>query len=190
MNDGCVASVEHRTLDVVRWTVVDVDVTSAASGHDVVDLAKEAIAGALTDAEVPALAARVRLVGATPAHAALAANPEQYANEIRVAATDLAGDAVFVENVFFYTHTTIDLARVRTQNDAIGELARSFDAMRQDTAELNLLAAELADLKQKLPLELREGDGALAFDDAHMRELLGQVEEMLIPRLLAREMDR
>jgi hypothetical protein len=189
-NDGRIASVEHRPLDIVRWTVIEVDVAPAASGHDVVDLAKEAIARALAETEVGALAARVRLVGATHAHAALAASPEQYANEIRIAATDLADDAVFVENVFFHTHTTIDLARVRTQNDAIGDLARSLDAMKQDTAELTLLAAELADLKQKLPLELREGDGALTFDDAHMRELLGQVEEMLVPRLLAREVDR
>jgi DNA repair exonuclease SbcCD nuclease subunit len=190
VKDGRIETVEHRPLDVVRWTVVEVDVGSAASGHDVVDLAREAVAAALAETQGGAIAARVRLVGATPAHAVLSASPEQYANEIRVAATDLADDAVFIENVFFHTHTTIDLGKVRTQNDAIGDLSRSIEAMKNDSAELNLLAAELADLKHKLPLELREGDGALLFDDAHMRELLGQVEEMLVPRLLAREVER
>jgi hypothetical protein len=190
VKDARIEAVEHRTLDVVRWTVVEVDVGPAASGHDVVDLAREAVAAALAEMEGGAIAARVRLVGATPAHAALSASPEQYANEIRVAATDLADDAVFIENVFFHTHTTIDLGKVRTQNDAIGELSRSIEAMKNDSTELGLLAAELADLKHKLPLELREGDGALSFDDAHIRELLGQVEEMLVPRLLAREAER
>jgi predicted phosphodiesterase len=185
-----IESVEHRALDVVRWTLVDVDASGAASGHDVVDLAKDALARALADADGIAIAARVRLVGATPAHPMLSASPEQYANEIRVAATDLADEAVFVENVVFDTHTTIDLAKVRAQHDAIGQLARSLDAAKTDGATLKLLAAELAELKQRLPLELREGDGALTFDDAHMRRVIDDVEQMLIPRLLAREAAR
>jgi DNA repair exonuclease SbcCD nuclease subunit len=190
VNEGRVESVEHRALDVVRWTIVEVDVSPAASGHDVVDLAKDAVARALADAGGVAVAARVRLVGATPAHPLLTASPEQYANAIRVAATDIADGAVFVENVVFDTHTTIDLATVRAQKDAIGELARSLHAMKDDAAELRLLAAELADMKQKLPLELREGEGALTFDDAHMRAVLNDVEQMLVPRLLARETGR
>src|SRR5262249_32199046 len=157
---------------------------------DVVDLAKDAVARALAEADGVALAARVRVVGATPAHPSLVASSEQYANEIRVAATDLADDAVFVENVIFDTHTAIDLAAIRAQKDAIGELARSLQTMKDDAAELRLLAAELADMKQKLPFELREGDGALAFDEAHMRAVIRDVEQMLVPRLLAREAAR
>jgi DNA repair exonuclease SbcCD nuclease subunit len=185
-----IESVEHRALDVVRWTLVEVDASGAASGHDVVDLAKDALARALAEADGIALAARVRVVGATPAHPQLSASSEQYANEIRVAATDLADDAVFVENVVFDTHTTIDLAKVRAQNDAIGQLARSLGAAKTDESALRLLAAELADLKQRLPLELREGDGSLAFDDAHMRRIVEDVEQLLVPRLLARETAR
>jgi hypothetical protein len=102
----------------------------------------------------------------------------------------LAGEGIFIENVLFATHTTIDLAKIRAQNDAVGELARSLDRAKNDGAELTLLAAELADLKQKLPLELREGEGALAFDEAHLRDVLGDVEQLLIPRLLGRESAR
>jgi DNA repair exonuclease SbcCD nuclease subunit len=189
VTDGRVAVVEHRALDVVRWMTLDVDVGRAASGHDVVDLAKERIARALAETDGVAVAARLELTGATPAHAALVASPEQWANEIRVAATDL-DDGVFIENVVFRTHTTLDLPAIRAQKDAIGELARSLDSMKGDPPALGLLAAELADLKQKLPLELREGDMALAFDDEHMRAILADVEEMLLPRLLAKESAR
>ncbi len=168
---------------------IELDVGSAATGHDVVDLAREGIARALAETETQAIAARVRLVGATPAHAALVTNPDQYANEIRVAATDV-DDGIFIENVVFSTHTTLDLPAIRTQNDAIGELARSLDAMKHDPSALALLATELADVKLKLPLELREGDGALAFDDAHLRAILADVEEVLIPRLLTKEAGR
>jgi len=71
-----------------------------------------------------------------------------------------------------------------------GELARSLDAMKSDASELALLATELLDMKQKLPLELREGPGSLAFDEAHLRDVLADVEQMLIPRLLQRESGR
>jgi DNA repair exonuclease SbcCD nuclease subunit len=185
-----IESVEHRALDVVRWTLVEVDASGAVSGHDVVDQAKDAIAQALAEADGVAIAARVRLVGATPAHPLLCASPDQYANEIRVAATDLADDAVFVENVVFDTHTTIDLATIRAQHDAIGQLARSLHSLKGDGAGLEQLAAELADLRQRLPIELREGEGALAFDEAHMRRVIDDVEQMLVPRLLAREAAR
>jgi hypothetical protein len=92
--------------------------------------------------------------------------------------------------VVFLTHTTIDLAKIRAQHDAIGELARSLDALKTDAPALALLVGELAELRQRLPLELREGDGALAFDEAHLRALLGDVEQLLIPRLLANESGR
>jgi hypothetical protein len=97
---------------------------------------------------------------------------------------------VFVENVVFDTHTTIDLAKVRAQHDAIGQLARSLDALKSDRAGLEFLARELAELKQRLPLDLREGDGALSFDETHLRRVVDDVEQMLIPRLLAKEATR
>ena len=51
VDDGAHRSVEHRALDVVRWTLVEVDASGAASGHDVVDSSKDAIASALADAD-------------------------------------------------------------------------------------------------------------------------------------------
>src|SRR5579859_2999549 len=80
VTDERITHVEHRALDVVRWMTLEVDVRSAASGHDVVDLAKQSIARALAETDGVAVAARLELVGATPAHAALVASPEQYAN--------------------------------------------------------------------------------------------------------------
>jgi exonuclease SbcD len=190
VDNGRIASVESRALDVVRWAVVEVDVAAAASGHDAVDLVRAALGHALAETDGRTLAARVRLVGATPAHFALCSSPEQYTSEIRLAATDIAEDGVFVENIVFRTHTTIDLAAIRGQNDAVGELARSLHAMKDDDGELCALASELDDLEQKLPLELREGDGALRLDPSRLRNVLADVEQMLIPSLLAKDSGR
>jgi regulator of replication initiation timing len=46
------------------------------------------------------------------------------------------------------------------------------------------LYQQLADLRHKLPLELLEGPAALRFDEQHLREILDDVEQTLVPRLL------
>ena len=186
VEDGRVVSVEPRALDAVRWNLVRTDVTDAESGHDVVDLARAALERALAAAEGRVLAARVVLEGTTSAHATLSANQEQYRSEIRLAANDLAGD-VFIENIVTSTRGPIDLAQIREQDDAIGQLARSLHAMRDDPAAHALLAAELADLAQRLPLKLREGDDPLVLDAARLSAIVSDVEATLIPRLLAAE---
>ncbi|MET0594513.1 MAG: DNA repair exonuclease, partial [Polyangiaceae bacterium] len=186
VKDGRIASVEHRALDVVRWKLVRTDVSGAASGHDVVDLARASLEQALGEAGGRVLAARVSLEGTSAAHTALRANLEQYVSEIRLVANDLPGE-IFIENVVIATQSPIDLAAVRAQDDAVGQLARSLHAMKTDPEAHALLAAELADLTQRLPLKLREGEDALVLDSKRLAELLGDVEALLIPRLLAAE---
>jgi len=186
VEDGHVVSVEHRALDAVRWELVKADVTNAESGHDVVDLARARLESALAAAQERVLAARVVLTGTTAAHATVLANKEQYTNEIRLAANDLPGP-IFIENIVVATRGAIDLARVREQRDAIGQVARSLQAMKDDPEAHAMLAAELAELAQRLPLKLREGDDALVLDAARLAGIVADVEAMLIPRLLAAE---
>lgn len=186
VDDRRVVSVEHRALDAVRWALVRTDVTGAESGHDVVDLARASLERALFAAEGRVLAARVVLEGTTDAHSMLLANKEQYTNEIRIAVSDLPGE-IFIENIVLSTESAIDLERIREQDDAVGQLARSLHAMKTDPAAHAMLAAELAELTQRLPLKLREGDDALVLDGARLAEIVTDVEASLIPRLLAVE---
>jgi exonuclease SbcD len=186
VQNGRVASVEHRALDAVRWELVRADVTSAENGHDVVDLARARLESALAAAQERVLAARIVLEGTTAAHATLIANREQYTSEIRLAANDLAGQ-IFIENIVVATRGSIDLARVREQPDAIGQVARSLHAMKDDPEAQAMLSAELGDLAQRLPLKLREGDDALVLDPARLAGIVADVEATLIPRLLATE---
>jgi DNA repair exonuclease SbcCD nuclease subunit len=185
VEEGRIAGVVEVALDVVRWSRVRIDASEAASGHDVVDLARVGLAEALAAADDRTLAARVELTGRTRAHAALAAAAEQWQNEIRNAANELGDGAVFVEKVVFGTRSTIDLGKIREQNDALGQLARTLHAMKANDDELRSLLPELSDLKQKLPLDLLQG--GVALDEAYLQNLLGDVEEMLVSRLLAQE---
>lgn len=65
------ATVAHRTLDVLRWAHVEVDLNGAADEADAMIRVQTGLDEALRHAETRPLAARVTLTGTTPAHAAL-----------------------------------------------------------------------------------------------------------------------
>ena len=181
-----ITQVEHRAVDVVRWAVCEVDASEATTLADVTDLARAALERAAQEADGRPVAARVVLTGATAAHVALEAEPERVAGEIRALATDV-GD-VWVEKVRMTTRARLDLGALRERDDAIGQLCRSLEAMRTDDEALVSLSAELSDLRQKLPAELRDGEDALHLEDPRvMAALLDEVEQMVVPRLLSKE---
>ncbi len=183
-----IVSVEHRVLDVVRWALCRVDASDATSADEVVDLARAGIEQELALAEGRTLAVRVVVDGMTRAHAELAAEPERWINNVRQAALEFGGDEVWVEKVRLRTRDNIDLAALAERDDAVGQLLKSLADIRQSDAELGVLAGELSELLKKLPRELKEGKRSLRLEDpARLRELLLEVEQQLLPRLLSKE---
>jgi DNA repair exonuclease SbcCD nuclease subunit len=188
---GRVTAVEHRSLDVVRWCVCELDAGRAASPDDILDLVRVALDRAVLGADGRAVAARVVLAGRTPAHTSVQRDPEQILNAIRAVANDVGGGEVWVEKILVRTSIPVDLDEIAARDDAIGQLTRSLRALRTDDAGLKSLADDLADLRFQLPAEIREGDDAVEIDDlGFLRSVLDEVEQLLVPRLLAREEDR
>jgi hypothetical protein len=182
---GRVAQVEHRALDAVRWAVCEVDLSSAATGDDVVDRARERLSASLSEAECRPLAARVLLLGTSKAHGELAKDPELWGQQIRVAAMEVGGEGVWVEKIRVQTRTPINMDALSERDDAIGELVRSMRSLRGNEEELRELLESFSDLRHKLPQELREGeDGIRLSEPGEIAGLLDDVEQVLIPRLL------
>ncbi len=185
VEDGIVKDVEHRPLDVVRWEQLAVDASDSSDPLEVVDRVKDALQRSSETCPDRLLAARVIIGGSTRANGAIRNDLEHFVAQLRAATTDGLGDAVWLEKVAVQTRSTFDLVRVREEAGAVGHLARRLAAIKDDPAELALLAAQFAELEKKLPQELREGDGALLFTDAAtMRGIVEDVEQTLLPRLL------
>jgi DNA repair protein SbcD/Mre11 len=177
IEDRSILAIEHRSLDVVRWASLTVDVTEASDGADAVDLAASTIAA--VDAESRTLAARITFVGRSRANGALRADPTKLANELRAA---VMGD-VWLEKIRVATHAALDLDRLRAEASAVGHLARRIDAMKGEPAELDVLVRALADLEKRLPAELRE-EGFSLSDPTVLRSLLEDAAELILPRLV------
>ncbi|MFO0593001.1 MAG: DNA repair exonuclease [Polyangiaceae bacterium] len=183
--DGRVARIEHRALDVVRWADVTADLRDAEDALSAIDVARRELGRALAEAEGRAVCARVTLAGPTRAHAALHRDPQKWVNEVRAAASDLGGDGVWIERVVLATRPAHDASALADREDALGALVRAMRGAAEDPETIAALREALADLTNRLPPEVREGeDGLRLDDDATLRALLADVEPAVLSRIV------
>jgi DNA repair exonuclease SbcCD nuclease subunit len=182
-----VRAVEHRALDEVRWHVAEVDVASERTLDGVLERVREELNAAVAASEGRLAAVRVRIHGASAAHELLALRSERVVEEVRALTLDLSGEA-WLEKVELATRPLAQRIPLREREDAIGELLRGLSHLTHDDAALLELAGELAELKRKLPPELREGPDAIDLESPDaLRHLLSEVEATLVPAVRGSE---
>ena len=125
--DGATLTPVHHTLDAVRWGRVRVDLAGVAD-HDAVGARiREALTTAVAQAEGRMLAARVRLLGETPLHAALARDPEATREMVRAEAIGLGLKGVlWLEKVEIATHARVD-RDLGARSDAVATLMQAIE---------------------------------------------------------------
>jgi len=172
-----IAEVEHRDLDVFRWALCPVDVAGAVDSGEVLDRIGKALEREVAAADGRSLAVRLIVEGACPAHGELTASPERWAYECRA----LGRGSLWIEKVQLRTRPS---DAVRTADDALGGLLRSIEDL-QSGGGLAELAEGFVELRRKLPPELFEDAETLdPTDPERLRGLLGEVEDLLLARLL------
>ena len=186
VEDGRVASFEHRDLHVVRWEVISVDASGLTAAVDVVDAAVAAVKSESGKGGGEGLAARLLIEGACRAHQELLADSEKWAAEIRAAIAAATGEGAWVEKVRFMTAPEADLSILRSGSDPLSDLVRYLNGLSANEEIGALLAEDIRTLKEKLPPELFQGEGAMTPDSPEMLSgLVEEVKGMLIQRLLA-----
>lgn len=169
-----VRSVEHLSLDVVRWHESHVNATELESVDDVLAAVSRSLDSAVATAADRLVAARVRITGRSPAHAELWRDAAAVEAEIR--ALGARTGAVWVEKVTVATHRPMELAE-RGEDDTLGAIAARVKAVRQNPAALTEYENLFTALRNKIAADARSGESA-AFDTtvlgsaAHIAETL------------------
>jgi hypothetical protein len=204
--DGVITGVESRDLDVLRWSLCEVDVggspdntqatpaTPDAAIDDVLSRVTVALQQELDKADGRPVALRLVLTGACAAHAALQSDREHWEQECRALASGLGGAGLWLEKLVLRTHSPLSVAEISAGDDALGSLLAGIEALKRDPdgEALAHLATEFTALSRKLPTELRSGaDPSAAFDSfdpadpAQILAALDDVEALLTARLSA-----
>ena len=180
---------EPRSLDVLRWEVCRLDASGAETPDELLDRLRSRLAELAARSDGRTLAVRVEIVGPCRCHRQIAAEPRRWTGEVRAAALDVGRGNLWIEKVKLRTSLPIDLDRARATEGPIGELLELTAELKANPEGLpGLLVDDLQKLKKRLPAELTEGPDAVDFDHPDvLREMLEEVEQMLVRQLLSRE---
>lgn len=179
---GRIVSVEPRTLDAARWARVNVVLEEADTLDDALGRVKLALEQEREAARDRTVAVRVALEGTSAAHAALDADAEGTASQIRALGNELGG--VWVEKVLVEVRAPIDLDAIARRDDSAGAFVRAVRAFAgASDADVVALAKGLEELDRKLPSELKR-DGLALTDAKNVRAWLTDLERTLLPRML------
>ncbi len=175
----------HRNLDVLRWSLCEVDVMDSKTTDDIYEQVREVLQQALDTAERRPVAARLVLKGVTAAHSRLQAEWEHWTQEYRALATSLPGAGIWLEKVLPKTQPAISVDLMLSRDDALGGLLRGISEIELDEAALADLANEVSALRQKLPADMLSGDdGYDPTDPEQLKIALEDIKELLLNRLL------
>jgi DNA repair protein SbcD/Mre11 len=184
VENGAVAGQQSIALDVMRWETLSLDISALPDLDALLDAATAAIRGRIAQAEGRALAIRVRIGGSGPLHRLLATQPETVAQQLRGAAIEASNAQVWIEKIELATRPRLDLDRIAERDDPLGLLVRELRGLADGAARESLAEEAIRDLRQKLPVELREGPHALLLDSPDaLAELMGEVEADVMARL-------
>ncbi len=188
VDNGDVVGVEHRDLDVMRWVFCKLDVTGSETVDNIYSLVRDELQAALDDADGRPVAVRLVLQGSCSAHRKLHADQEHWVQEYRALANSLGGAGIWLEKVSIKTSPSVSADEVLARDDALGGLLRAIRDMELDAGALENLASEVSALRQKLPVEILNGEDP--YDPANSEQLkdaLEDIKELLVNRLLSTE---
>ncbi len=152
-----IRAIEALELDDVRWHLCVVDTAEMQGVDDVLAAIADRFASLADEPGHRLAAARVQLVGASPAHEGLWRDPHGFEAEVRSLA--VRGERVWVEKVKIETTRALDLAQAR-EDDVVGVLARRIASLRSDPELLAAYEPLFSDLRKKIGADARSGDDA------------------------------
>ena len=188
VDNGEIAGFDTLHSDVVRWTVVSVDLATTTSFGDVLDRIRDAIENEVaTRAEGRLLACRIVLQGRTEFHARLLVDGDHLLSEARSIALGLGDDTSWIEKVVVATQPVISPDAMEEREDAVGDLLQMLRGADSESDLLRQIDSDIGEMVRRLPAEVRSSveDAALkaAIDRDHAA-LIAEVTPFLSARLL------
>ena len=186
VDNGEVAEVKHCDLDVLRWSLCELDVTDSETVDDIYEGVRGGLQAALDAAEGRPVAVRLVLEGTCSAHSRLHADQEHWIQEYRGLATGLGGAGIWLEKVSIKTRPSVAADEVLARDDALGGLLRSIRDIELNDTALDELANDVSALRQKLPAEMLGGEDHYdPTDPEKLKDTLEDIKELLVNRLLS-----
>ena len=185
VDDRGAVSEEFVELSVMRWELLEIDLSDARSEDDAFRQISAAFDRELNSsgADDMPLACRIHLNGATSLDAAMRSNHRHWVESIRALSMQRGGgDRLWIEKIKIQTESLQDTAAPEHFEGPLAELINIINETAQDAEALSALQDDLSDLRSRLPAELHES--RLLASNEWIKSSLGDVQELLLDKLL------
>jgi DNA repair exonuclease SbcCD nuclease subunit len=181
VDDNGHVTLQFRSVDVVRWEAVTMDISDMDNDQDLVDLLPQRLEDAVAAAERSVIC-RVRLVGRGPLHRTL--QRDGYLESLRIALNGTGEQRLpffWCERVVDATMAPLDREARRQAGDFLGTVLRSIDSLRDDPNELTDIRKIIDDLFRSTRFRKYFPDG---YNDTDLINLLRDAEEHIVTALV------
>jgi DNA repair exonuclease SbcCD nuclease subunit len=186
VSDAGSISVERIPTSVVPWVQVNINASVCQTADDVYDQVRTELQMLFPASNERVSAIRVRITGASDAHAELSRDPDLVRNQAISVANECGNGLLWVERVELATLPRLDRESLRERDDPVGEIVRIVAALREQPSNMANWEA-ITDLARKLPSEIAEGAEPISLDAPILSGAIEEVEELLLARLSALE---
>jgi exonuclease SbcD len=186
ISDTGTISIEQIPTSVVPWLEVNVDASGCQTADDVYDKLRMELQTVFPSSNDRVSAIRVKITGASDAHAELSRDPDLVRNEAISIANECGNGLLWVERVQATTLPRLDRQGLIERDDPIGEIMRIVAALREQPETMANWDA-ISQLAKKLPNELSEVAEPIVLNQAVLRGAIEEAEELLLARLSASE---
>jgi exonuclease SbcD len=185
VEEETVTEIEKISLDVLRWTQTEIDLTDIEEQRDVLEKVRGIIEQERASAEDRPLAMRIKLKGATKLSNQLAAFQERLEQQIKALGAETADDELWIERVENITTGKHDLETALADDNALGNFLKAIISTPDEADQINGLEDKIAELRQKVPPEAFGTDTILDLNDNQIiKRITKEAKKMLIGRML------
>jgi len=153
VNDSLeVENVEWYELDVVRWQVLEIDLSGVTDESEALSLVTKSMVSAVSEAGGRLVAARIIFTGATPLHGSLHREVHRWHAELLGRAQDQGEEAIWIERIKVSTSPVYDLAQL-AERDVLTKIV--LETLEQAKVEPGNLPADIKEMLDVLHPEVR-----------------------------------
>ncbi len=178
-DENVIDSAEWQTLDVVRWSVVEVDLSEVEREADALRCIRAALSDVIEKADGRLVAARVHLTGTTPLHGSLHQKSQHWRAQLLGFVQDFGEEALWIERMTTRTTPIYDVALLAERDILTGTVLK---ALEQATHQPESMPDDIAEMLDVLPPEVRaevEAEWALS----NRAELMEEVRAIILESL-------
>lgn len=179
VRDGQIQELNHISLDVLRWEIIEIDATPLVDYDQFLQKIEEQLENYLDTADGRMLAARVVVSGNTSLYQELLKNKERVLNDIRSAAFAVGHGQIWIEKIKNKTAPPLESNHFSDENNPVTSIFNWLETSDLDEL-LEDVRKEFSAITNVLPTDLKRGENMVIPDSVSLlEEKLEEVKQLV-----------